>query len=54
MEIYNVLVETINSEKIKSLGGNFSKQISLNESSGIYFVTVSDNEKQYKGKLVME
>ena len=45
-----------NIKKIKTTTANFSKQINFNPevSGGIYFVKVSDGEKQYAKKLVVE
>ena len=54
LEIYNVLGKNIYSEKIRDASSSFSKQINLNISKGVYFVKVSDNEKQYTSKLVVE
>ena len=54
IEINNIMGATVYSEKIKTTAANFSKQINLNAPAGIYFVQVSDGERQYTGKVVVE
>ncbi len=54
IKIYNTLGENIYTEEIKTSATNFTKQISLNAPSGIYFVKVGDGEHEFTKKLVVE
>lgn len=54
IEICNMMGAIVYSEKINTTTTNFSKQINLNASAGIYFVKLSEGERQYTKKLVVE
>ena len=65
IKIYNTLGALVYAEEAdgqlcqssklwQSLNGSFSKQITLHQPAGIYFVKLSDGEKQWTGKVVIE
>ena len=54
IQIYNMMGATVYSEKIKTTTSNFSKQINLNAPAGIYLVKLSDNQKIYATKLIIQ
>lgn len=60
-KIYSTLGALVHAEEVKNTSSVFSKQITLHEPAGIYFVKVacpdcigSDAEKQWTGKVVVE
>src|SRR6185436_13258586 len=53
LEIFNVMGERVYSEYISDTSLN-GKEIELKIQSGIYFVRLGNNEKQYVRKIIVE